>query len=219
MEVWGGGLMPVKGYFVQYRFILPENIKHSSYTYQKLFRAIYGYTQAVYKATGKNYHYHRPGILSNFPYSRPGKNCVIIPQSAFQPLQEFFKTGHNPTHNWQTKGEWKCTYFLNEKDVLEKDAVLALENLLSRKFIDGLEGPAKLSSEIKRAAEKGVDAGYKAALLKEAQLILDLDWFKQTYSSSPVLLEFYNQCRFLKSAQQGAPSFSPSPQNPQAPVQ
>ena len=191
--------MAIRSYFVQYRFIIPDTVKHSSYTYQKLFRAIYGYTQAVYKASGKNYHYHRAGILSNFPYLRPGKNCVIIPTTAFQPLQEFFKTGHNPTHNWETKGEWKCTYFLNEKDVAENEITLAIENLLSRKFVSSSEGPVKLSSELARAVGKGVDSNYRAVLVKEAQSIVDLDWFKQTYQLSQVLSEFYNQYRVLKA--------------------
>jgi len=191
--------MVIKSYFVQYRFIIPDSVKHSSYTYQKLFRAIYGYTQAVYKGSGKKYHYHRAGILSNFPYLRPGKNCVIIPTSAFQPLQEFFKTGHNPTHNWSEKGDWKCTYFLNEKDVNEKEVVLALENLLSRKFIDGQEGMAKLSSEMKRVVEKGGEGLYKAVLVKEAQGIVDLEWFKQTYQQSTQLSEFYEHYKSLKN--------------------
>lgn len=192
--------MVVRSYFVQYRFIIPDTVKHSSYTYQKLFRAIYGYTQAVYKASGKTYRYHRAGVLSNFPYLRPGKNCVIIPQSAFQSLQEFFKTGHNPTHNWQEKGEWKCTYFLNEKDVAEKEVSQALENLLSRKFIDGTEGPIKLVSEMKRVVEKGSEVGYRQALIKDAQAIVDLEWFKQTYSQSPQLSEFYELYKALKTA-------------------
>jgi len=191
--------MVVRSYFVQYRFIIPDTVKHSSYTYQKLFRAIYGYTQAVYKASGKTYHYHRAGILSNYPYIRPGKNCVTIPPAAFQSLQEFFKTGHNPTHNWTEKGDWKCTYFLNEKDVPEKDIVLAIDNLLSRKFIDGLEGPVKLFSEMKRVVEKGAEAGYRGALLKEAQFIVDLEWFKLAYQQSTQLTEFYEAYRALKN--------------------
>src|SRR4030042_1173873 len=85
--------MGVKGYFIQYKFIIPENMKHSSYTYQKLFRALYGYTQAVFKSNGKTYHYHRAGVLSATPYLRPGKNCVIIPPGKFQHLLDFFKTG------------------------------------------------------------------------------------------------------------------------------
>ena len=196
------GVVLIKSYFIQYHFIIPSTIKYSSYTYQKLFRAIYGYTQAVYKSSGKNYHYHRPGILSNYPYLRPGKNCVIIPQVAFQSLQEFFKTGHNPTHNWGTKGDWKCTYFLNEKDVPEKDILIALENLLARKYVEGNEGPAKLAYELQRVADKGADDNYKALLLKEAQRILDLEWFKQTYQLSPQLLDFHNLCKRLRSPPQ-----------------
>jgi len=195
----------VKAYFVQYRFILPDSIKHSSYTYQKLFRAIYGYTQAVFKSNGKTYHYHRAGILSAYPYIRPGKNCVIIPQGAFQTLQEFFKTGHNPTHSWQTKGDWKCTYFLNEKDIEDKQIVASLEELLSRKFVEGQEGLMKLVSEMKRVVEKESDPAYKSVLLKEAQAIAELEWFKQTYTQSASLQEFYDLYRNLKGTPNPAP--------------
>jgi len=198
VEVLG---VTIRGYFVQYRFILPENVKHSSYTYQKLFRAIYGYTQAVYKGSGKTYKYHRAGILSNYPYLRPGKNCVIIPQQAFQPLQDFFKTGHNPTHNWQTKGEWKCTYFLNEKDLPETDIIKALEDLLSRKFVENTEGLSKLVSEMRRATESEVSSDYKLNLISEAQKIADLEWFNQVYLQAPQLTEFYTLFKKLKGIQ------------------
>jgi hypothetical protein len=197
VEVLGVG---VKAYFVQYRFIIPDSVKHSSYTYQKLFRAIYGYTQAVFKNNGKTYHYYRNGVLSKYPHIRPGKNCVIIPQVAFQQLQEFFKTGHNPTHNWTTKGEWKCTYFLNEKNVEDKEVVAALEELISRKFIEGNEGLVKLSSEMIRVAEKDADQIYKASLVKEAQGVVELDWFKETYIQSKDLTAFYETYKKLKGA-------------------
>ena len=190
--------MPVRGYFVQYRFIIPDTVKHSSYTYQKLFRAIYGYTQAVYKSNGKNYKYFRPGILSNSPYIRPGKNCVIIPPKVFNQLKDFFTTGHNPTHNWTTKGDWKCTYFLNEKDIEDKDIIKALEDLISRKYIDGVEGLVKLSSEVKRVAEKGVSEGYKSALISEAQIIVNTDWFREVQAQSKKLAEFYENYKILK---------------------
>lgn len=190
--------MSVRGYFVQYKFILPDHIKHSSYTYQKLFRAIYGYTQAVYKSNGKTYHYYRPGVLSNFPFIRPGKNCVIIPQSAFQKLQEFFKTGQNPTHEWSVKGDWKCTYFLNEKDISEKDIIIAVEELLSRKYIEGNEGLVKLSSEIDRILNlTEINESYKNLIINEAQKIIENIWFKEIYSSSPVLLSFYQNFKKL----------------------
>jgi hypothetical protein len=196
MEVWG---MTVRGYFVQYRFILPETIKHSSYTYQKLFRAIYGYTQAVYKSNGKTYHYPRKGILSDYPFLRPGKNCVIIPPAAFQSLQEFFKTGHNPAHNWTMKGDWKCTYFLNEKDISEDEIVKAMEGLLSRKYIDGNDGLVKLSAELKRAFENELSPTYLSELLKNAQAIVELEWFREVHSQSKELSEFYNNYKSLKA--------------------
>ena len=198
MEVLG---VSVRGYFVQYRFILPESIKHSSYTYQKLFRAIYGYTQVVNKSNGKNYKYHRAGILSNYPFIRPGKNCVIIPQGAFQQLQDFFKTGHNPTHNWTIKGDWKCTYFLNEKDLEEKDVIKSIEELISRKFIENQDGLSKLSSEIQKAAETKAKSEYTKELLVEAKKIIDLDWFKLVYSQSNNLNLFYQNYKELREIQ------------------
>ena len=190
--------MSVRGYFVQYRFIIPDTVKHSSYTYQKLFRAIYGYTQAVYKSNGKTYHYHRPGVLSNYPYLRPGKNCVIIPPSAFQSLQEFFKTGHNPAHNWIIKGDWKCTYFLNEKDLNESEIIKSLEDFLARKYIEGSEGLVKLSDELKRAVNNSIDGTYKTIILNEAQKIASSEWFKEVHNQSKELIEFYTNYKALK---------------------
>ena len=190
--------MSVRGYFIQYRFILPDSIKHSSYTYQKLFRAIYGYTQAVYKSNGKTYKYHRPGILSQYPYIRPGKNCVIIPPSAFQNLQNFFKTGHNPTHNWTIKGDWKCTYFLNEKDISELEITKAIEDLLSRKYIEGSEGLVKLESELKKAINNPPDKNYSSILLTETQKIIDSEWFKDVYQQSKNLSMFYSNYKKIK---------------------
>jgi len=194
--------VPVRGYFVQYRFILPENIKHSSYTYQKLFRAIYGYTQAVNKSNGKTYRYHRLGILSKYPYIRPGKNCVIVPPKAFQPLQDFFKTGHNPTHNWTVKGEWKCTYFLNEKDVEDKLVVSSLEDMLSRKYIEGTDGLVKVSNELERALKGDMAPAYIKLLLSEARDLAEQDWFREVYSQSKSLSDFYSNYKELKQKSQ-----------------
>lgn len=189
----------IRGFFIQYRFIIPESVKHSSYTYQKLFRAIYGYTQAVYKSSGKVYHYHRQGILSNYPYMRPGKNCVIVPPAAFQSLQNFFETGNNPTHKWRVKGDWKCTYFLNEKDVDEKSIILALEDLISRKFVEKKGGSASLTDEIVKALEKGQEAPNKSYLIKEAQSVVESDWFLAVSSQSKKLSDFHKLYRDLKA--------------------
>ena len=195
--------MGVKGYFIQYKFIIPENMKHSSYTYQKLFRALYGYTQAVYKSNGKIYHYHRAGILSSTPYLRPGKNCVIIPPGKFQGLLEFFKTGRNPTHSWRGKGDWKAVYYMNEKTVDEKNAIGALEELLDRHYVTTDSGKKeKLAAELNSVVNKtkeDADKGYLSIILSEAQTIASNDWFKNVYSHSDKLKTFYLNYKKLKT--------------------
>lgn len=197
--------MGVKGYFIQYKFIIPESMKHSSYTYQKLFRALYGYTQAVFKSNGKTYHYHRSGVLSLTPYLRPGKNCVIIPPADFQRLLDFLKTGRNPAHNWRGKGDWKAVYYMNEKTVEEKSAVGALESMLDRYYISSSSGKKeKLLSELEDATSKinqgGADKGYLAMLLNEAQQIASNEWFKTVYSQSSKLKDFYAAYKKLKGS-------------------
>jgi hypothetical protein len=196
--------MGTKGYFIQYKFIIPENLKHSSYTYQKLFRALYGYTQAVFKSSGKTYHYHRDGVLSGVPYVRPGKNCVIIPPGIFQKLIEFFKTGKNPAHSWRDKGSWKAVYYMNEKDIDDPTVVKAVEEILDRKFVlTSSKEHEKLADEITIAAGKtkgSLDPGYLSLLLSEAQLISGNEWFKATYTQSEKLKEFYTNIKKLKGA-------------------
>ena len=194
--------MGIRGYFIQYKFIIPEKMKHSSYTYQKLFRALYGYTQAVFKSNGKTYHYHRAGVLSATPYIRPGKNCVIIPPGEFQHLLDFFKTGRNPTHVWKNKGEWKAVYYMNEKLVDEKGAIAALESLLDRYYMATESGrKEKLVSELSLlAAKQGeLDKGYLAVVLNEAQPITTDEWFKVVYTQSDKLKAFYSNYKKLKS--------------------
>ncbi len=191
--------MGVKGYFIQYKFIIPESLSHSSYTYQKLFRALYGYTQAVFKSNGKNYHYHRPGILSEVPYIRPGKNCVIIPPGTFQKLIDFFKTGRNPTHHWKWKGDWKAVYYMNEKDIEEKKAIDAVISLILRTDAWGnSEKTISLMDGIKRGATGPLADPYKSILLSKAKSIVGSPWFKDVYSLSPQLKEFYANYKLIK---------------------
>jgi len=194
--------MGIRSYFIQYKFIIPENIKHSSYTYQKLFRALYGYTQAVFKSNGKVYHYHRNGVLSDSPYIRPGKNCVIIPPGAFQKLIDFFKTGHNPTHQWRGKGEWKAVYYMNEKDVDEKKIAEALESLLSRLRLSGSSSsPLALTNALHEAASDSTVAakpGQHAELISLVKPIVESEWFKSSYTRSSNLKGIYSDYKILK---------------------
>jgi len=182
--------LPVDGYFIQYKFILPDTINHSSYSYQKLFRAIYGYTQAVYKSSGKNYRYHRKGVLSDYPYLRAGKNCVIIAPEAFQNLIAFFKTGKNPAHNWTVKGNWKAVYYMDQKLIPEKKAALALENLLSRTYTGKSGSSRLLSEELKRVGSGTLKPDYEQMLLEDAKKIIKHPWFAKSLTSSSKLREF-----------------------------
>ncbi|MFH1240670.1 MAG: hypothetical protein V1672_05690 [Candidatus Diapherotrites archaeon] len=192
--------MAVKGYFIQYKFILPESIKHSSYTYQKLFRALYGYTQAVYKSNGKIYQYYRRGVLSNIPYIRPGKNCVIIPPGTFNTLTEFFKTGKNPTHKWHVKGDWKAVYYMNEKNIDEKQVMSSLEALLDRTHVSSnAKDPSKLLDELQnKQKQEKTEPNYINLLKSESQAIVNSIWFKDVYLSSEKLKLFYDAYKDLK---------------------
>ncbi len=192
--------MVSKGFFIQYKFILPETVNHASYTYQKLFRAIYGYTQNVTKSNGKTYHYHRKGVLTDVPYLRPGKNCVIIPKEAFNPLVNFFKTGRNPTHYWRGKGDWKAVYYMDEKN-LDSDAIInALEGLLNRSFVLTTSNEhEKIYEELLLAASGDMtDKNYEKILLAEAEKIISLEWFRENTSKSPKLIKFHKAYKALK---------------------
>ena len=194
----------MKGYFVQYKFILPKDVKHSSYTYQKLFRAIYGYSQQVSKSNGKTYVYHRSGVLSNTPFIKHGKNCVVIPQEKFSDLIGFFKTGKNPSHSWTIKGDWKAVYYLNEKEVNELDVVGSLETLLDRTYVlNPLKEHGALLSEMEKlrkhtVEKKNVDSGFSQTVLNESKKIVNSGWFKEVYLKSDKLKHFHSLYTFLK---------------------
>lgn len=193
------------GFFIQYKFITPANTKHSSYTYQKLFRALYGYTQNVTKSSGKTYKYHRKGILSDTPYIRPGKNCVIIPNTAFNSLASFFKTGKNPTHFWKDKGDWKAVYYMDEKDLKEEQVIKALEDLLDRTYLLTAESTNQpISVELNRILMRSkplpaVEKGYLDAVIVECDKIVGKPWFKGCYAKSEKLSAFFNNLKALKS--------------------
>lgn len=189
----------VKSYFIQYKFITPESLKHSSYTYQKLFRALYGYTQNVSKSNGKTYIYHRDGVLSKFPVIRPGKNSVIIPIAAFQPLLNFLKTGKNPSHVWDEKGDWKAVYYLHDKELTDAEIGSAVDNFLDqaliavapRKFEKLLDKMQQFNSANSTDAEKQLINQY-------AQHISSLDWVKISKDHSAKAKIFFDCLEKLK---------------------
>lgn len=195
----------VLGYFIKYEFHLPKEVKHSSYNYQKLFRAIYGYTQNVSKGKGKVYRYYRKGVLSDVPYVKSGKNSIIIPPFAFSSFITFLKTGKNPTHYWRSKGDWKATYSLYEESLPEKEVVAALEALAERLYLtsdDGL-GDVKLKDRLDMVITKKAESGKPGKILvsdalKSLGVLVNNDWFKACYKSSPSLSALYSKYLSLK---------------------
>lgn len=192
----------VKGYFIKYNFVLPNDISHSSYTYQKLFRGIYGYTQNVTKSGGKVYKYHRKGVLSDIPFIKAGKNSVIIPQKSFASLDVFFKTGKNPSHVWRVKGEWKATFYMDEKDVDDSLAIKAIKEHISRIFIKDENSflPNPKSILEKKANNEMVSDETLASVIVESEKIVNSEWFKFLYQKDEELKEFYNSFKNLKSS-------------------
>ncbi len=151
----------------------------------------------MYKSNGKTYKYHRKGVLSDYPYIRAGKNCVIIPSYAFQHLINFFKTGKNPAHRWSVKGEWKAVYYMDEKDVPEKVAAKALEELIERTFVGKGSERAGLLGEMKRV-DKTASKEYIALLTEKAEKIISQGWFSLAQQYSPKLAEFKKAALALK---------------------
>ncbi|MBU0635820.1 hypothetical protein KKE06_02230 [Candidatus Micrarchaeota archaeon] len=197
----------VKAFFIQYKFLTPDSIKHSSYTYQKLFRALYGYTQNVSKSNGKSYKYHRSGVLSKGPYIRPGKNCVIISKDQLSPLFDFFKTGRNPTHKWVGKGDWKAVYYMNEKEVPVTELIKPLESLLDRTYISlSGESPHRLEQALANLfastgqSTKKTSEAYRKSLLEAANRLTTNDWFTLSSSKSARLKNFHALVSRLRRA-------------------
>ena len=190
----------IKGFFIQYKFIIPETTLHSSYTYQKLFRAIYGYTQNVTKANGKTYHYHRRGILSATPYLRPGKNCVIISPPAFKPLETFFNTGRNPSHAWRVKGDWKAVFYMDEKVLEDAQVISSIKDQIDRLFQPHLgdEGLPDLGLLAGQAREGPVPRERLGPALAEAENIVSNPWFKEIFLKDKSLKKFYDDYKALK---------------------
>jgi len=185
----------LEGYFIQYKFVVPDSMKLSSYTYQKIFRAIYGYTQNVKKSNGKRYHYYRHGLLTDVPYIRPGKNCVIIPKEILSKVVEFFKTGKNPTHKWITKGEWKAVYYIDDKKIEESLAAKAFEALINR--LSFSEDHIPLINAIKGEVDISKN---KEELLHLCRKVTQWNWYQFCYQYSEILKKFHSFYSQLKSS-------------------
>ena len=132
--------MTYPAYRVEY--LLRWQGKKSSYVYQRFYRALYGYTQVVSKASGKCYTYHRDGVLTRHPFIKDSRNSVIIPDSALQPLLNFLKTGQNPAHRFSNISNWTdlVKYSVQETAVSETEAANAVFSAISRLYVKSITG-------------------------------------------------------------------------------
>jgi hypothetical protein len=141
--------------------------------------------------------------LTATPYIRPGQNCVVVPKESLSHLIDFFKTGKNPAHHWEKKGDWKAVYYMDEKNLDETLVIKAMETLLDRSYIPAEVGYSKLVDEIDayfaniKAGQEN-PKGLREMLLKECKQITGLPWFQQTINKSAKLKAFsqrYNELR------------------------
>lgn len=190
-----------KAYMVKYKVKMNGEYNHSDYNYQKIFRAIYGYTQNVTKGNGKIYIYHRPGILSKTPYIKKGKNEVIIPKDNLTNLLDFFKTGENPAHKWAEKGNWQATYTLYDIDISEQQAKKAIDKLINSVFVVDDEGNTK---RIINVLEDFVDnktpsLPLKNILLGEIKKIQNLEWYSSVSEKTNIIKQFEDLVKNFKN--------------------
>ena len=180
--------------YIKYKFTFNNNIKHSSYLYQKIFRSIYGYQQNVTKSNKKIYIYKRPGIISNIPHIKPGKNSIILPIGYETNLIEFFNTGKNPTHNWRNKGNWEINYSINRIDIPKESIISELENYIKNYKIINLDNKeSTILIESNKILNKEVnDINYIKNIIKIVNNITSYEWFKETYTYSEFLNNFYS---------------------------
>jgi hypothetical protein len=190
--------------YIKYKFLFKDDIKHSSYLYQKVFRSIYGYTQNVTKKDKKTYLYHREGTLENTPYIRPGKNSIIVPINTEHNIINFFNTGKSTTHNFKEKGEWSIDYTIDKIEINDTDIIKAVENFIDNLNIVSIDGnKQKLSEELnKLIANSEYLSKYKKAnkdnLLNKLKKIQEIDWINKVKEKSEKVNSFYNNINKIK---------------------
>ena len=172
----------MKGFLIKYRYKGAQ--PSSSYTYQRFFRALYGYTQVVTKSNGKTYVYYSEGVLTTYPHVRYGKNTVLVPENALEPLINFFKTGKNPAHRFEDLSSWSVTYYIEETAVDESTAIRAIYAALNRIMARTPAGIVRLRDLVQR---NNLGADELLIIKEKAQPIVESPWFKAVYQKDPLL--------------------------------
>ncbi|NPA86522.1 MAG: hypothetical protein GXO00_00750 [Candidatus Diapherotrites archaeon] len=178
----------MKGYLIRYRY--KGSRPSSSYSYQRFFRALYGYTQVVTKSNGRTYVYYREGVLTLYPYIREGRNTVIIPPSALTDVIDFFKTGRNPAHSFEDLSNWDVSYYVEEVNVDPGSALKAIYSALNRILVRVPEGFVPLRELVSKPV---LSPDELAALRQKARKIVETEWFRLLKDEDPLLQELHRK--------------------------
>jgi len=186
--------------YIKYKFIFSNNINHSAYLYQKVFRSIYGYTQNVTKKDKKTYLYQRPGVLENIPYIKSGKNSIVIPIDMEHSIINFFNTGKSPIHNFREKGEWTIDYTIEKIEINDTEIIRSIDNYIDSLVIISLDGSTKkLLDELnKLILDSDYLLKYKKAnkdnLTSKIRNIKNIDWIIKCKDKSDKIKQFLELC-------------------------
>ena len=172
----------MKGFLIRYKYRGAK--PSSSYSYQRFFRALYGYTQVVTKSNGASYVYYREGVLTTYPYIHEGRNTMIIPENALEPLINFFKEGKNPAHSFEDLSNWTVTYYVEETTVDPPSALRAIYSALNRILVKTPEGYIRLRELVQKDI---LDTDELAAVHAYSKNIVSSSWYKSLRDSDPLL--------------------------------
>jgi hypothetical protein len=86
--------------------------------------------------------------LSRFAYIKEGKNEIIVTKDGFSYLINFFKTGKNPAHNWQNKGNWTASYSVVDVVVDDSKITKSVENQIRNTYVLDNQGNYKLLVDV-----------------------------------------------------------------------
>jgi hypothetical protein len=188
--------------YIKYKFIFNKDIKTTSYTYQKVFRSIYGYYQIICKKNSKKHTYYRKGILSDIPYIKSNKNSVIIPNGFENKLIDYFNTGENPTHNWKMKGDWKIDYNINNISLDLKNIAISIEPFIKNYKIlsnDNNKNYNYLEFELNKIVDNKIfNTNYNYYLIKKLKYLFDFEWVYKSINYSKYIEDIYNKYLLLK---------------------
>lgn len=187
--------------YITYKFIFNNNINKSSYTYQKLFRSIYGYNQSIYKRNSKKYIYFREGVISSIPYIKSGKNSVILPIDYEHKLIDYFNTGNNPAHKWKIKGDWDVSYAINDIHIDLFNISVAMEKFIRnyKIFSNDFKSYNYIEFELKKFFESNLNNyQYKEYLISNLKYLFDFEWIYKSINYSEYIKNIYNKYLLLK---------------------